>query len=277
LSSAEISTRNTIEVRGLRTQFDDFVVHDNLDLDVHTGEILGVVGGSGTGKSVLMRAIIGLKRPSAGTVKVFDQDSYATRLTYYDPQTGQLRSAGFIPLFANSWFYMFTCMNDAQLISEDGTRCTMDNRRAVEALQFMTDCYDALGGMKVAQAFTADLISGPLDIFLTGKVAMRIDSDEYLKLISAYGPDMSFGVVGAPIPEKRLAEGQSRAGWMGGWSYAIPATAKEKEAAWELMRWLCSVEANQLMANFEASLARAQGQVYFPYSHPDRRIMNWLR
>jgi len=77
LSSAEISTRNTIEVRGLRTQFDDFVVHDNLDLDVHTGEILGVVGGSGTGKSVLMRAIIGLKRPSAGTVKVFDQDFYA--------------------------------------------------------------------------------------------------------------------------------------------------------------------------------------------------------
>lgn len=77
MSSAEISTRNTIEVRGLRTQFDDFVVHDNLDLDVHTGEILGVVGGSGTGKSVLMRAIIGLKRPSAGTVKVFDQDFYA--------------------------------------------------------------------------------------------------------------------------------------------------------------------------------------------------------
>ena len=67
---------NVIELRGLKTQFDDFVVHDNLDLDVHRQEILGVVGGSGTGKSVLMRAIIGLKRPSAGTVKVFEQDFY---------------------------------------------------------------------------------------------------------------------------------------------------------------------------------------------------------
>ena len=68
--------RNVIEVRGLSTQFGDFVVHDDLDLDVHRGEILGVVGGSGTGKSVLMRAIIGLKRPSLGVVRVFGEDFY---------------------------------------------------------------------------------------------------------------------------------------------------------------------------------------------------------
>ena len=70
---------HVIEISGLRTQFDDFVVHDNLDLNVRRGEILGVVGGSGTGKSVLMRAIIGLKPPSAGTVKVFDTDFYKAR------------------------------------------------------------------------------------------------------------------------------------------------------------------------------------------------------
>lgn len=70
------TTTNAIEVRGLRTQFDDFVVHDNLDLEVKRHEILGVVGGSGTGKSVLMRAIIGLKRPSAGEVRVFGENFY---------------------------------------------------------------------------------------------------------------------------------------------------------------------------------------------------------
>jgi phospholipid/cholesterol/gamma-HCH transport system ATP-binding protein len=59
-----------IKVRGLRNQFSEYVVHDNLDLDVRCGEILGVVGGSGTGKSVLMRAIIGLQIPSAGSVEV---------------------------------------------------------------------------------------------------------------------------------------------------------------------------------------------------------------
>ena len=65
---------NVIEVRGLRTQFGDVVIHEDLDLDVRKGEILGVVGGSGTGKSVLMRTIIGLKRPSAGSIRVFDVD-----------------------------------------------------------------------------------------------------------------------------------------------------------------------------------------------------------
>jgi phospholipid/cholesterol/gamma-HCH transport system ATP-binding protein len=65
-----------IEINGLKTQFGDFVVHENLDLTVRRGEILGVVGGSGTGKSVLMRAIIGLKPPSAGTVRVFGEDFY---------------------------------------------------------------------------------------------------------------------------------------------------------------------------------------------------------
>lgn len=63
-----------IQVRGLRTQFRDHVVHDGLDLDVYPGEVLGVVGGSGTGKSVLLRAIVGLLRPTAGSVKVFDTD-----------------------------------------------------------------------------------------------------------------------------------------------------------------------------------------------------------
>ena len=63
-----------IEVHGLRNQFGAQVVHENLDLDVYKGEILGVVGGSGSGKSVLLRSIIGLNKPTAGSVKVFGQE-----------------------------------------------------------------------------------------------------------------------------------------------------------------------------------------------------------
>ncbi len=62
-----------ISVRGLKTAFGDQVVHEQLDLDVRAGEILGVVGGSGTGKSVLMRAIIGLKTPVEGEITVFGE------------------------------------------------------------------------------------------------------------------------------------------------------------------------------------------------------------
>ncbi|MBN0329002.1 ATP-binding cassette domain-containing protein, partial [Pseudomonas aeruginosa] len=49
-------------------------VHEHLDLDVRRGEILGVVGGSGTGKSVLLRSIVGLRRPTSGSVRVFGED-----------------------------------------------------------------------------------------------------------------------------------------------------------------------------------------------------------
>jgi phospholipid/cholesterol/gamma-HCH transport system ATP-binding protein len=65
---------NVVEVRGLRNQFGSQVVHEGLDLDVHRGEILGVVGGSGSGKSVLMRSIIGLNRPAAGSVTLLGED-----------------------------------------------------------------------------------------------------------------------------------------------------------------------------------------------------------
>ncbi len=64
-----------ISVKGLRNSFGDSVVHEGLDLEVRRGEILGVVGGSGTGKSVLMRSIIGLQRPDAGDVTVFGESN----------------------------------------------------------------------------------------------------------------------------------------------------------------------------------------------------------
>ena len=64
-----------ISVQGLRNSFGEAVIHDGLDLDVRRGEILGVVGGSGTGKSVLMRSIIGLQTPDAGTIRVFGDET----------------------------------------------------------------------------------------------------------------------------------------------------------------------------------------------------------
>lgn len=66
-----------IQVRGLDNRFGELAVHENLDLDLYEGEILGVVGGSGTGKSVLLRSIIGLHTPSAGQIRVFGQDLMA--------------------------------------------------------------------------------------------------------------------------------------------------------------------------------------------------------
>jgi phospholipid/cholesterol/gamma-HCH transport system ATP-binding protein len=63
-----------VEVRGLVNQFGAQVVHRGLDMTVQPGEVFGVVGGSGSGKSVLLRSIIGLQKPQAGTVRLLGRD-----------------------------------------------------------------------------------------------------------------------------------------------------------------------------------------------------------
>ena len=68
-----------IQVRGLVNQFGEQIVHGGLDLDVMPGEILGVVGGSGTGKSVLMRSILGLREPDAGEIEVLGTNARSSR------------------------------------------------------------------------------------------------------------------------------------------------------------------------------------------------------
>ncbi|HKD54202.1 MAG TPA: ATP-binding cassette domain-containing protein [Steroidobacteraceae bacterium] len=63
-----------LEVRGLVNRFGDQVVHDGLDMEVEQDEVFGIVGGSGSGKSVLLRSILGLQRPQAGTVRIYGSD-----------------------------------------------------------------------------------------------------------------------------------------------------------------------------------------------------------
>jgi phospholipid/cholesterol/gamma-HCH transport system ATP-binding protein len=63
-----------VEVRGLSNVFGRQIVHKNLELTVEEGEIFGVVGGSGAGKSVLLRSILGLQKPRAGSIKLHGRD-----------------------------------------------------------------------------------------------------------------------------------------------------------------------------------------------------------
>jgi len=78
--SGDISERSpAIRVRGLVTRLGGQTIHDGLDLDVRRGEILGLVGGSGSGKSVLLRTLIGLLRPAAGDIRIHDRAVEALR------------------------------------------------------------------------------------------------------------------------------------------------------------------------------------------------------
>jgi phospholipid/cholesterol/gamma-HCH transport system ATP-binding protein len=69
-----VSAAPVIAVRGVTTRFGAQVIHDGLDLEIGAGELVAIIGGSGTGKSVLLREIVGLHRPNAGTVRLLGTD-----------------------------------------------------------------------------------------------------------------------------------------------------------------------------------------------------------
>ena len=71
---SQSSAAPVIRVRGLVSRFGTQTVHDGLDMEVQPDEIFGVVGGSGTGKSVLMRTMLGLRAPDAGSVELYGKD-----------------------------------------------------------------------------------------------------------------------------------------------------------------------------------------------------------
>ena len=79
-ASAGATGEVVVEVEGLVSRFGSHLVHDHVDLSVRRGEVLGVVGGSGAGKSVLLNTLIGLRRPQAGRVRVLGVDiAHATQ------------------------------------------------------------------------------------------------------------------------------------------------------------------------------------------------------
>ena len=100
-----------IEVRGLVNRFGAQVVHDGLDMTVVDGEVFGIVGGSGSGKSVLLRTILGLHRPQGGTVKLYGRD--ITKLT--ENELREVKSRYGVTFQAGALFTSLTVLQNVQL------------------------------------------------------------------------------------------------------------------------------------------------------------------
>lgn len=89
--------KNIIEIEALRTQFGAHIVHQDINLCVHDGEVLSFVGSSGSGKTTLLRQILGLEQCSQGTVKVFGHSIYdcnASQLSHIRRHSGVLFQHG---------------------------------------------------------------------------------------------------------------------------------------------------------------------------------------
>ncbi len=161
-----------IEVRGLRTQFGDHVVHDGLDLDVYRGEVLGVVGGSGTGKSVLLRAIVGLVRPRAGSVTVFGTDMLGAS----DKVRQKIEQRWGVMFQDGALFSSLTVRENVEVPMREQTGLSPETRRALAELKvsmvglpaIACDKYpsELSGGMRKRAGLARALALDPEIVFL---------------------------------------------------------------------------------------------------------------
>lgn len=100
-----------VEVRGLVNRFGRQVVHDGLDMTIQEDEVFGIVGGSGSGKSVLLRTILGLQRPQAGTVRIRGSD-----ITHLSEEQLRPVKAGYGVAFQSGALYSgLTVLENVQL------------------------------------------------------------------------------------------------------------------------------------------------------------------
>lgn len=86
-----------IQIKNLRTQFGRTIIHDELNLDIYRGEILSIVGGSGTGKTVLLRQMLRLEKPSKGAIIIFGVDIHSAndeQVAYFRSRSGMLFQHG---------------------------------------------------------------------------------------------------------------------------------------------------------------------------------------
>lgn len=120
-----------IRVRGLVNRFGTQTVHDQLELDVWPGEVLGIVGGSGTGKSVLLRTIIGLNHPAAGSIEVFGAELTGlkpSRRRDYERRWGVLFQDGAL-------FSSLTVAENIQVPLRENLKLSPRMRREIAALK----------------------------------------------------------------------------------------------------------------------------------------------
>lgn len=200
---------------------------------------------------------------------------YAVKLTKRD-RNGRITQLGFAPNYGNSWLYMYAWQNEGEFISPDGSNCTINSERVVEALEYMVDVYDILGGARQVYAFQSTFQGNELDPFLTGKLVMKIDGDWFLQTIATYKPEFNLGSAVAPIPEARMKEGAPYITWLGGWCLAIPSSSKNKEGAWKMIRWLSSLEAMKMKTAEAAENNASQGRVFIPRMRCDTVLNEYM-
>ncbi|HQI76048.1 MAG TPA: extracellular solute-binding protein [Candidatus Latescibacteria bacterium] len=173
------------------------------------------------------------------------------------PAEWKFRRIGFIPVYGNVWLHMYAWQNHGKFMSPDGRTCTLNDPRIVEALEWMAWFYDMFGGRPRVEAFSSSFQGQFLDPFLTGFLAMKVETDGMLGAIARYKPDLEFGVCLTPLPE-----GGKPTTWSGGFSWAIPRNARHPDIAWRFIRHMVNYETVRLVERTRMNFNRSRGRPY---------------
>lgn len=161
-----------IEVQGLCTRFGRQVVHDGLDLSIRQGEMVALIGGSGTGKSVLVREIIGLHRPSAGRIQLLGTNMWGAD----DTELARVRRRFGMMFQDGALFSSLTVSQNIAAVLDENIRLSPELRDALVQLRLSLaglppDAGDKLpsqlsGGMRKRAAIARAIALEPEVLFL---------------------------------------------------------------------------------------------------------------
>lgn len=110
-----------IRILNLRTQFGRTVIHDHLNLNIHRGEVLSIVGGSGTGKTVLLRQMLRLEQPKQGSITIFGVDinqASPEQVAYFRSRSGMLFQHGALYSALNVFDNVAQPMRELRILPE---------------------------------------------------------------------------------------------------------------------------------------------------------------
>jgi ABC-type sugar transport system permease subunit/ABC-type glycerol-3-phosphate transport system substrate-binding protein len=209
-------------------------------------------------------------------------EQMAIKLTEHDAR-GRITQLGFAPNYGNAWLYLYSWMNGGWFMSDDRRQCTLNSPAVVQALEWMTRVYDSLGGAQkefafegTAQSGQRSALPGELDLFVQGKVAMKIDGYwTFPEVLAQYGQNLNYAVTLPPLPASAAGKENNGYSWVSGWCYAIPSTARQKEGAWELLKFMCSQHAREIIGENERLRLQSIGRIYVPTQNANRYINEW--
>jgi phospholipid/cholesterol/gamma-HCH transport system ATP-binding protein len=195
--------RPIIKIRNLWTQFDQFVVHQDLNLEVRQGEIVSLVGGSGSGKTTLLRQILGLEKPTRGIVQVFGEDinqADSARVQQLRNRWGMLFQHGALFSALTAFDNVAQPMRELRTLPEDLIRdaaLLKLHMVGIDPEQALKMPADLSGGMVKRVALARALALEPELLFLDEPTA-GLDpslSESFVELIGSLHQEMRLTVV----------------------------------------------------------------------------------